>query len=454
MVRIGIIGAGSANYALSIVKDLCLTPSLRGAQLCFMDIDPYKLDIAYRLCVRYAAELGVSFSLSKTTSRKECLRGADFVIHTALAGGGGHPRLQEGWRIAKRHGYRHAGSLHVMHDEAFWVNFHQLKLMDSIARDILRTCPKAMLLLVANPVFAGTTWLMRAYPRLKMVGLCHGYSGVFGIANALGLKDHSKLRYEVAGVNHFLWLTRMSYRGRDVFPILDRWVKRGAYRARWARWRRRGAVVDEELNPVKLDLYRTLGAVPVGDAAHCCGGAWPYWFRADAATERKWRVDAARWWRGHFRFCRNEIGRLERILRDRRTKLTDRFGAERTGEPLLRLVDSIVRDVPRRIVVNTLNAGNWVPGIPKDIAVELPVKADGRGVHGIPTKRLPAGVLAWITRDLVAQVEMELAAYREGSRNLLLNLILMDPMSRTKVQAERFMNEILSRHPEMRRHYR
>ncbi len=450
-IRIGIIGAGSANYALSVVKDICLTPSLKNAEVTFMDINPYKLDVAYRLCVRYAAELGAPLKLGKTTNRAQALKGADFVIHTALARGGSHPRLEEGWRVARRYGYRHAGSLHVMHDEAFWVNFHQLKLMDSLAADVMRHCPKAWLLLIANPVFAGTTMLMRKYPRLKMVGLCHGFGGVYAIADTLGLKDPNKLDFEVAGVNHFIWITKLRYAGRDVFPILDRWIERGAYRA---RWRKMGRYIDEELNPLKLDIYRMFGTLPVGDAAHACGGAWPYWYRVDAQAEKRWRQDAASWWRGFFRHCRNEIPRLERILNDRKTKLTDRFGSKHTGEPMLRLVDSIVRDFPRKIVVNVLNGGNWVPGIPRDIAVELRAKVDGKGVHGLHTKPLPPGVLAWITRDFVAAAEMELAAFQNGSRNDLLSLIMMDPMSRTKEKAERFMNEILALHPEMRRHYR
>jgi len=449
-VKIGIIGAGSAVYALSVVKDVCLTPSLRGATVTFMDISRQRLDVAHELGERYAAELGAKLRLEKTVDRAKCLRGADFVINTALAAGGSHPRLQEGWRIAARYGYRLGGSLHIMHDEAFWVNFHQLRLMDSVARDILRICPRAWLLQVGNPVFAGTTWLQRNYPRLKMVGLCHGYMGVFGVADILGLKDHARLDYEVSGVNHFIWVTRMKYRGRDAFPVLDRWIRRGGYRSRW----RKPGAVDAELNPVKLDLYRMFGVIPVGDAGHTAGGGWPYWYRADRATERKWREAAARWWAGHFRYCRSAISRIGRIMRDPKVKLTEEFGAEHTGESMMSLIDSMIRDIPRRIVVNTLNTGNWAPGIPRGIAVELRGRVDGKGVHGVPTKPLPSGVLAWITRDLVAQAEMELAAYRGGSRNLLLNLILMDPWSRTKEKAERFMNEILSRHPEMARHYR
>ena len=113
-VKISIIGAGSAVFSLNLIRDLCLTPNLRGSTISFMDIDQERLDSAHRLCQRYADEVGNQLILGKTTDRRESLQGADFVINTALAAG--HQRLRDGWAIGKKHGYRLGGSLHVMHD--------------------------------------------------------------------------------------------------------------------------------------------------------------------------------------------------------------------------------------------------------------------------------------------------------------------------------------------------
>ena len=79
-------------------------------------------------------------------------------------------RLNSGWEIARRLGYRFGGSLHVMHDEPFWVNFYQLRFFESVVQDILNLCPNAWYLQVANPVLAGVTYLGRKYPDLKIVG--------------------------------------------------------------------------------------------------------------------------------------------------------------------------------------------------------------------------------------------------------------------------------------------
>ncbi|NLE43312.1 MAG: hypothetical protein GX620_01220, partial [Chloroflexi bacterium] len=37
--KISIIGAGSAVFSLSMIRDICLTPNLQGSTIMFMDID-------------------------------------------------------------------------------------------------------------------------------------------------------------------------------------------------------------------------------------------------------------------------------------------------------------------------------------------------------------------------------------------------------------------------------
>ena len=160
-----------------------------------MDIDEARLR-AISASVSGTRETGAGIETVTTTDRREALKGANFVINTALVAG--YDRLRGGWEIAARHGYRFGGSLHVMHDEPFWVNAYQLRFFDEVVRDVLELCPDAWYLQVANPVLAGMTWLGRRYPQAKMVGLCHGFAGVYRLADALGL-DREKLTFEIPG---------------------------------------------------------------------------------------------------------------------------------------------------------------------------------------------------------------------------------------------------------------
>jgi alpha-galactosidase/6-phospho-beta-glucosidase family protein len=86
-VKIGVIGAGSAQFSLGLVRDLILTESLHGSTVCFMDVDAERLDLVYRLAQRYVNELGVELYFERSPERQAVLADADFVINTALVGG-------------------------------------------------------------------------------------------------------------------------------------------------------------------------------------------------------------------------------------------------------------------------------------------------------------------------------------------------------------------------------
>ncbi|MGQ0602584.1 MAG: family 4 glycosyl hydrolase, partial [Anaerolineales bacterium] len=79
MTKIALLGAGSTVFSLNLIRDLCLTPTLRGSALHFMDINPSRLDAVYGLCTRYAAEVDATLDLQQTTDRRAALQGADFV---------------------------------------------------------------------------------------------------------------------------------------------------------------------------------------------------------------------------------------------------------------------------------------------------------------------------------------------------------------------------------------
>ena len=424
--KISLIGAGSACFSLALIKDLCLTPNLSGSQVCLMDISAQRLDAAYGLCMRYAQEVGSTLELVRTTERDRALEGADFVINTALVGG--HQRLQDGYRIGKKHGY-HYGSYHVMHDEGFWINYYQFHLFEALVHDMQRYCPQAWLLLVANPVLAGTTFLTRKYPWLKMVGLCHGFSAVYHLAEALGL-DREGLTFEVPGVNHFVWLTHIYYRGEDVFPLLDQWIEEKAP-AYWRECR-----PSSDLGPKAVDLYRRFGAFPIGDTCTPGGGSWPWWYHSDAETEKRWHEDPhGWWWDGYFAGCAHQVEEIRRVVDDRTSQVTAWFPPKHSGEVMVPIIESIACDIPRVIIGNLPNHGDYVPGVPRDFAVEIPTLVSKRGIQGIQTGGLPAPLIAYILRDRVAPVNLELEAYERGSRELLLLLIRMDPWSRSEKQA-------------------
>lgn len=445
--KISLIGAGSGAFSLSLIRDLCLTRNLEGSTVSMMDIDPQRLEGSYNVCRRYAQELGVHLNFEKTLSREESLQGANFVINTALAAG--HHRLRQGWEIAQRHGYRFGGSLAIMHDEAFWINFYQLRLFEAVVEDILRICPDAWYLQVANSVLGGTTYLTRKYPTLKMTGLCHGVNGAYHVADLLGL-DREHFTFEAPGVNHFIWLTKMFYKGEDVMPRWEEWVreKSAAYFATCQE--------SDHMGPKPVDLYKRMGVIPIGDTATVGGGTWGWWYHTDETTEKLWKENPAQWFQGYFDFVARNAQENFRIGSDPSAKMTEYLKPQMSGEPMIPIIESIACDIPRTKIVNIPNTGSYIPGVPSDFAVEVPALVSARGIQGIQTGGLPTLVLGYLIRDRVVPVELELEAYRRGSRRLLEELVCLDPWTKSTRQAHDFIDELfrLEYHAGMAAHYR
>lgn len=447
-IKISVIGAGSSVFSLNLVRDICLTPNLHGSVVSLMDIDEQRLDSIHSLLARYSEETGAKLRLEKTTDRRKSIDGADFVINTALASS--HDRWQECWDIARKHGYRFGGSYHVMHDEAFWINFYQLRLHESVLNDIQEVCPSAWYLLVANPVLAAVTYLENKYPRAKMVGICHGYYEIYRLAEVLGL-DRNEITFELPGVNHFLWLTKFFYRGEDAFPYIDRWLEEKGERF-WENipW-------EYGLGAKAFDLYKRFGAFPVGDTCTPGGGSWPSWYHTDSEVERKWGEDPDQWWqKDYFGDLKQRVSEIAGIAGDSSTKVSEVFPPQASGETMIPLIESLALDIPRVFILNILNTGSYLPGIPQDFEVEVPTLASKHGLQGIRTDGLPAPLIAHIFRDRIAPVRTELGAFTAGSRELLTQLVLMDPWTRSEGQARSLIDEILALpyHEEMRAHYR
>lgn len=445
--KISVIGAGSGMFSLNMIRDICLTPNLRECEICFMDISEERLDAAYTLCTRYADETGISLNISRTTSREECLQGADFVINTVLIGG--YKGWKEGWEIAKKRGYRFGGSMHIMHDEAFWINFYQLRMMEDILLDIRRICPDAWYVMVANPVMAGITYLKRKYPDMNIVGLCHGFGGVYNLAKEFGM-EKDEISYEIPGVNHFVWLNDFRYKGEDAMPILEKWVRENA------KEYGKNCKFSDNLGPKPVDLYKKYGVFPIGDTANPGGGAWGSWYHTSPEVEKYWNEDPDTWFQEYFENSMGTVEKVRNAAYNTEQKVSDLIPAGHSGEPMIPLIEAIACDIERVVIVNTINDGEYVPGVPKDFEVEIPAVVSARGIRGIKTKALPRAVIARMYRDRIAPVEMELAAYENHSRELLIDLIMMDPFNRTKEQAEGLLDEILDLpyHKEMKEYYK
>jgi len=391
-IKLGIIGAGSAQFSIGMVRDLCLTPHMEGSTVCLMDIDQERVDMVHNLAVRYAGELGFNLKFERTTQREAVLRDADFVINTASVGAHG-----EG-------GYR-------------WV--HNFRFFLSVARDMERWCPRAWLIQSANPVFEGCTVMTRE-TSIHIVGLCHGHYGVYEVARMLGL-EREHIDWQAPGFNHVIYLTHFTHKGENAYPILDRWIEEKAEEY-WRTYKPR--FHENQMSRAAIEQYKMIGYMPIGDTPR--GGGW--WYHKDRATQQQWYgplggFDSKEGWAVYIAELEESRRKMFDVARDPSASVTQAFPPTKSSEQMVPIMDALTNDVSGYFQVNVPNNG-LIYGIPDDVVVEVPAFVSKRGIQGLQIGKMPDSVMTQILWPRLALAEQLIGFARAPSRGLMLSLIL------------------------------
>ena len=461
-VKISIIGAGSAVFSLRLVSDLCKTRGLHGSEVTLMDIDENRLKAVQLLATKFASEMKTELTFKSTTDLQEAIKGSDFVINTALVGG--HAFLDRMRAIGEKHGYFRgidSQEFNMVSDYYTLTNWNQLSYFLQIARTMEELSPDAWLLQAANPVFEGTT-LIRRNSKIKMIGFCHGHYDVFEVAETLGL-EREKIDWQVAGVNHGIWMNRFRYEGRDAYPILDRYIaEKGAEPFRPV------SPFRIQMSPASLEMYGFYGIMPIGDTVR--NSSWKYHY--DQETLERWygspwgSPDSEPGWQWY----KDQLGQitqatmglaqaiayypqtsLEKLVTEGAKSLSGDFTGEAmklydpsqmSGEQHIPFIDAIVNNNASRFVVNTLNEGA-ISGIDDDVAVEVTAVVDSQGIHiEDVAPRLPDRVIDWYLRPRIMRMEWALEAFMKKDPGLIVEILMRDPRTTSYEQARGVVEEI------------
>jgi alpha-galactosidase len=432
--KIVIIGAGSASFGPAILGDLFTqADDLRGSEIWLVDINAESLDLMSRYAARLNAAFEQPFVFCSTTDRCEALPGANFVIVSVAVDRLATWKLD--WQIPLKHGVRHVlgenggpgGLSHALRN---------IPLLLSIARDVERLAPQAMLLNFTNPMSRLCMALDR-HTRLRFIGLCHQIGEGHHIVNrALGLVPETgdwwadaraiaqRVHITAAGLNHFTFILdiRDAHTGADLYPLL---------RERLAKM-----PMDFELMSRRLmDVFGLFCATGDGHAGEYIGFA--------AETMALTGYDFGR----YEKRSREQWDRIRRIA-----DLTDpadwsdlKSSVQPTGERSVPIISAMLRDLNQyELAVNIRNDG-CISNLPDDAIVEVPAVVNARGAHGIHVGPLPKGLAALMRREVEIQ-ELVVEAGVNGDRNAALQALLLDPHIHSYAQATHLLDDLLKAH--------
>jgi alpha-galactosidase len=453
--KICLIGAGSAVFWLTWIRDLCLMKSAPGSTFSLVDVNRDRLDAVYGLAGRYAKELNVDIKFEKTDDRRGALRGADYVINTAFPGS--HDYTEHMRAIGEKHGYyRGVDSVefNFVSDYYTLLGYKQYRLALDIASDMEEICPDAWLLDVANPIFEITTLLHRERSKIKAAGFCDEYVGIYPLIMVLGL-DPAEIEFQVAGVNHCIWLTKFRNRatGEDLYPKIDEWANGGAQKL----WNMHDlGLWEETLSPASVDMYKIYGRYPVGDTARSF--TWKYHY--DLETAKKWF--------GPLGGTDSEIGlqvrldrfqmnadRMRRLADDPEAKLTSHIAPKKGKDEFADFIDAASLGEEKRLVLNVPN-DSLLPQLSNDLCVELPVVVS-KGGKMTPEKvsSFPKRLLNFVLIPRILRANWSLEAFVSGSRELLVETLIRDRRTQSEKQAREVIEAILAmpENKDMASHY-
>ncbi len=216
MAKIAMIGAGSLVFAKTLMNDFLATPALSGSEYSLMALTHRRLDKMHDFVNRMIRDNGVKARATATTSLREALTGADYVVVMIQVGGVDVFRID--YEVPMKHGVDNCIADTLGPGGIFRALRHIPALVD-IAKEMREVAPRAVMFNYANPM-AMCCWALGRIPGLSFGGLCHGVQTTMDlIASYVGVPK-SQIDFLAAGINHMAWFLKLEKDGKDLYPLL------------------------------------------------------------------------------------------------------------------------------------------------------------------------------------------------------------------------------------------
>lgn len=427
MTKLAFIGAGSLGFTRGLVRDVLTFPLLKDAEICLMDINAERLDFARRSCQKIVDMGNYPAKVTATMDRAEALKGADVVLVTILVGS------TEVWRydieIPKKYGV----DFNVGDTRGTAGIFRALRtipVMVSIAQDMEKYCPNALMLNYTNPM----AMLCRAMSRTSSValtGLCHSVQGTAEmLANWIGA-PMNEVTYTCAGINHQAFYLTYERNGQDAYPELRAAMEKPE-------------IYNAEL--VRNEMFKALGYYVTESSGH--NSEYNWWFRKRADLIEKYCTHGTNWNPGKYAYILEEYQKTETTWKDEARKWFDRetpISLERGHEYAAYIINAIKGGDTFQFNGNVPNT-KQITNLPDDVCVEVPVFVDKAGLHPVHVGKLPIQ-LAALNHLSVSIEEMTVEAALTGDPTLVYYACCYDPLAASALslaEIRQMVNELLA----------
>ncbi|WP_320127486.1 alpha-glucosidase [uncultured Sphaerochaeta sp.] len=414
MAKIVLIGAGSAMFGLGALGDIFKSKTLIGSEIALVDINKEALENVETVTRKYIKDNGLDYRITATTDRTKALPGADFVL-ISIEIGNRYELWEMDWNFP----------LHFGIKQTYGENggpggiFHSLRIIPpilAICGDIEALCPDCLVMNLSNPMTNIMTAISKKYPKLHVIGLCHEVSSMLTHLPKILQVPFEDLDIRCGGFNHFsvLLSAKNNKTGEDVFNEIMH--KAPAYFA------------GTEERGLFLEIMKYFKRIPITTDSHF--SEYIHWSQevADHAGIMNFYTNYKKECLGH------------------QVDMYDRLQSGTMPEEYWRVVpiiEGILNNTGHEeLAVNIINNG-YISSLPEDMIVEVPGFVDKEGVRGINIDQIMPLGFSNLLMNRVGVLRTCAEAAIQGSRELALQALLIDPTNNSILQTEKLLDTII-----------
>ena len=440
-LKIAYIGGGSRQWARKLMMDLALCPDLTGEVWLYdIDIESARLNETFGNWMQDQPGVVSRWRYIAEPTLEKTLKGADFVVLSIQPGT--LEIMGENIAIAAKYGMFFPvgdttgapGLVRSLFAATVYAGF---------AEAFAEHCPDAWIINYTNPMTVCTRTLTRVVPALKVFGCCHEIFGTQEllaglVADYWGVSpapEREEIQVNVIGINHFTWIDRATYKGRDLLDLARHHLAQpGVLRefteeevTGWGNYFR-------SMHQLKLELLRRYGILGAAGDRHLAEFV-PGFTRSREELYR-WGISMtpvsyriARW---------TDAPQQTRDVMSGKAPLF----LNNSGEEGVRQMLALLGMGDLMTNVNVENVGQ-ISNLPMHAVVETNAYFGWDSVRPITAGALPPGVLGLVSAHVNNQ-EMIVQAALTADKDLAFQAVMNDPTTTAPIDdAWAMFNEML-----------
>lgn len=440
--KVVVIGAGSLFFGRQSIWQMVHSIYLNNGTLALVDTDEQKLSKMVQLAKMVAKENNVPLKVEGSTDRRQVLKGADFVVlsfakqSVKYRGIDCEVSLKYGIRMCSGDTIGPGGIFRAM---------RELPVIMDCAKDVKELCPDAWVINYINPSTVNGIALSRYAPHLKTFALCDSHhmphkkayyavrAGIIRDSSEFTEEIDRKCDFRVAGVNHFTWLLKAEYDGKNVMAAIAESLRISAGTENNGGDTGAKALYNDAIT---YELYDIFGYIPT-----CTAHTKEY----------------VRYWQGHGKTAdaipplsiwetEDRYKRHEEMWQQVDDFITGKIpiadymnilGPDHATD----IIESMVGNLGKRFFINSLNNGA-VTNMNDDAFLELLSEVSMEGIKPLPVGEMPRGIRGM--QELVLDThELTAEAVVERSFIKLRRAMMTDPLINSIHDADMIIKELL-----------